>query len=408
MRFGKVIFLVLFACFVVHAQSPKQIKILNNYGEIPFEDGKTIIAEVSFTGLDFISEGEVSRILREQRATIKAGEEFHGYKVAIAVRVLRELLASKGYNRAEVIAFGETLPKNQMKLVFDIKRGALAQVSEIRFDGNVNIASEELIANFKECSGDTWEIFDQRKFSFYLRQCSLRFMFSKGYFQARILEPKLQLVSDSYVVTINISEGVRFRYGEITIKGANVFTEKEILEFGGIKTGEVADGKNLQKFIYEKLKIIYGERGYVLYDAEFEPKFNEPQKEGEDATVDLLITIDEGRQFKLGKIEFIGVEKERANEFRRFFSLADGDIYNQSKIEEGFEKINELQEFYMLDSNSTNVEIRIKRRPEQIEGTLIAEKDEVVLRERVDNYDTDNNQDYDKINLVIKLQKPQQ
>ena len=34
------------------AKTSPQIKILNNYGSIPFEDGKTVIAEVKFIGLD--------------------------------------------------------------------------------------------------------------------------------------------------------------------------------------------------------------------------------------------------------------------------------------------------------------------------------------------------------------------
>ncbi|HMS39031.1 MAG TPA: POTRA domain-containing protein, partial [Pyrinomonadaceae bacterium] len=396
MRFGKVlfVFLFVFACLGVHAQ---QIKILNNYGEIPFEDGKTIIAEVIFIGLDSASaqtdeiaeisltETEVLRILSDNQTTINAGETFYGYKVAKTVKAIREWLPTKGYDRAEVVAFGEQLPKSQMKLTFFIKRGDLARVSEIRFEGIKNVSNEELVADFRKCSGNSWEIFDGRKFLYYLRQCSLRLLFSKGYFQAKIGEPKLQLVSVGYIVTINISEGARFRYGKLKVQGASVFTEEEILDFIGIKKGEVANGKTLQVLIYENLKRIYADKGYISYDAEFQPTFNVPKKEGEDATVDLEFLIDEGRQFNLGKIEFGGVEKEKADELRRFFLIADGEIYNQSKIEEGLNKINELRAFQPIDFD-TDVSIRSKREEEQkSENSIIVEKEGVILRQR--NYD---------------------
>lgn len=287
-----------------------------------------------------------------------------------------------------------------MKLVFSINRGELARVSEIRFEGNENIKSEELVADFKECIEDGWQIFDARRYGYITRQCSLRFMFSKGYFRAKILEPKFQLVSGSYVVTINVYEGVRFRYGELKVQGAKAFTEKEVLELVGLKTGEIANGKILQDLFYEKLKRIYADKGYILYDAEFEPKFIDSQKEGEDATVDLLIMIDEGRQFKLGEIKFIGVDEAKAQELKRFFLLEYGEIFNQSKIEEGIKKINELREFYPIDFDGSDVEVRIK---ERIEGNIIVEKDGIVLREKVEETEDSNN-----VKLNINLRKIQQ
>ena len=401
-------------------KSPKQIKILNNLGAIPFEDGKTIIAEIEFMGLDLvgvqtdeddeslITETDVLRVMREGLAKIEMGEAFYGYKVAKAVKAIRGLLPSKGYDKAEVNAFGEKLPNNRMKLIFSIKRGELARISEIRFEGTKNITNEQLIADFKQCSGNSWKIFEPRRYQFYLRICSLRFMFSKGYFKARIGEPRREFLNGQPIVTVDVNEGVRFRYGEIKVTGATVFTSEKILEFGGIKEGEVANGKALQEFVYEKLKRIYADKGYVLYDADFDPTFIEPQADGLDAVVDLSIKIDEGKQFKLEKIEFIGLEKERVEELRKQFSLQEGETYNQSKIEEGFKKINELREFYPIDLDSSYVEILIKEPEKENENAIIAEKDGVVLRQRDNDSEIKIKKDSDYVNLTVKLRKIEQ
>lgn len=377
MKLSEIILTVFFLAFAfnsaaVRAQnsnSTKQIKILNNYGSIPFEDGNTIITEIKFTGLDSdyeqydetvgrrIPESDLRNELREQRAMIDANDKFYGYKVSKVVKLLKEWISAKGYVDAEIVAFGEKLPRNRMNLIFRIERGTLARVSEIRFTGNTNVTGEEFVENFKQCSGDGWEIFATQKYDYYSRMCSQKLLQRKGFFEAKIRRVTPQFVAGNCIVTIEVEEGIRYRYGNFKIEGAKAFTEKEILEMSELKTGDVADGEALQEFLYKKLKEIYGDKGYVLYNAEFEPKFIKPQAKGLDGTVDVLITIDEGQLFRLTSIQFIGIEKEKADELRELFSLKEGEIYNQSKIEEGIKKMNETKQFYIADKDR-DVEIR--------------------------------------------------
>jgi outer membrane protein assembly factor BamA len=412
MKFGKVIFglfvfSIIFAGPEIRAQEEprraKQIRILNNYGTIPFEDGKTIITEVTFSGLGALSESDILKALRENRTLIKSGDEFYGGKIAKAVKVVRETLVAFGYRKAAVTAVGELISKNEMRLVFELKTGALARVSEVRFEGNENISDEEFVTDFKACIGDDWQIYDARKYDYITRKCSLGLLFSKGFFQAKIERITPQLISGSYVVTVEIKEGARFRYGDIQINGATVFKKDEILEMAGFKTGEVGDGGNLKDFVYEKLKRAYADKGYVLYNAEFDSKFIQPAAEGLDATVELSLTIDEGKLFKLAKIEFTGAEKEQIEELRKLISLKDGEIYNQSRIEEGIKKINETKKFYPFDLNGSDVEIWTTVEPddrERVEGSSL------LRRQEVDENSTPS-PPLGELNLVIKLRKIQ-
>jgi len=368
MKFGKIIlilFVFSFVCFEICAQDSKQIKILNNYGSIPFEDGKTVIIGVNFTGLTAVSESEISKTLQEARTGIKVGDSFSGGRIAKAVKVIREKLGVAGYYKAEVTAFGEVVSKNQMKLNFVIKQGSILRVSEIRFEGNVNVTNEELFNNFKKCIDEDWQIFNPQKYEYITRKCSLSLLYSRGFFQARIGQITPQSVAGSNIVTVEVKEGARFRNGDIKIEGARAFTEKEILEMLGLKKGDVSDGRYLIDFVYEKLKKTYADKGYILYNAEFEPSFFEPVG-GADGIVNLLIRIDEGAQFKLSKISFSGVDKEKEQQLRKLFSIGDGEIYNQSKIEEGIKKINDLNAFNSLRLNQ-DVEIRTDERSDQIE-----------------------------------------
>lgn len=117
------------------------------------------------------------------------------------------------------------------------------------------------------------------------------------------------------------------------------------------KKGDIANGKYLQEFIYEKLTEAYGNKGYVLYSADFELEFIEPQAEGLDGIVNLIFNIDEGRQFKVTIINFTGINEEAEKKLKEILSIKKGEVYNQSKLEEGIKKINGLKEFVPIDKD---------------------------------------------------------
>ncbi len=390
MRFSKLIFAAFTLIFVcnftnIYAQqtSPKQIKILNNYGHIPFEDGKTTIAEVKFVGFDSdyeqydnkmlgnkIPESDFLKYLKDSKTDINANDKFSGAKVAKAVKVIKEKILRYGYLNAEVVAYGEELPKNRMNLIFSVKRGNPAFVSEIRFDGNINVSSEELSAEIKKCLIDN-NIFDERYFDYCAEKDLRTLFFSKGFFKIKIHSITPRRVANSYVVEISIDEGLRYVYGTVKFEGAKVFSEKELTEILKWKTGKVANGKHLQDSLYEKLRKDYADKGYINYSADFDLTYIESQAKGLDGIVNIIVNIDEELQYKVGKLEFVGIDEDEARKLKELIPLNVGEVYNQSKFEEGIKKINELKEFYPIDYQ-TDVEMLVPRyREGMVMGGLI-------------------------------------
>ncbi|MEO8072184.1 MAG: POTRA domain-containing protein [Acidobacteriota bacterium] len=364
-KFSLSVFVIFFAFnFVgIRAQnlnSPQKI-LLSKANSLPFKEGETVIAEVRFEGLDSDYEHYDSsigkpiyastflRILRESKAGIAADEKFNTQKTEKIIKLLKEWLANIGYLKAEVVALGEKLPKNRMNLIFSVKRDAVVRVLEIRFVGNINSTNEELVEVMKQCLEESWINFDKRYYEYCANKNLRNFMFSKGYFKSKIEQISPRFVDDYYVVTIKVEEGIRYRFGEIEIKGAKIFTEKEILEMLKLKTGDIADGKTLVNFFNEKLKEVYWDKGYVLYNAEFDVEYIEPITEGLDGIVSIKGVVDEGKAFKIRKIEFVGVEKEKAQKLRKILALNEGEIYNQSKFKDGIRKINETKDFSFID-----------------------------------------------------------
>jgi len=344
-----------------------------------------IIRDLQFTGLKVVTESDVLKAFREQRVGISKEAVYDPVKARNAVRILREQLASKGYPNATVTLREEVVSATSVALTFDIEAGNRSRIIDIDFQGNENFSDGELnnalllvketgmISRFKG-----QDILDMRKLQYDLQKNVRSYMFSKGYFQARIGEPEvvglgvkrtdfiplitlpLPLISskdDTLRIVVPVTEGKVFRVGELKVEGNSIFSEQQILGYVGLKKGDVVDGKRLQDAVYEDLKKVYGSQGFVLYNPEFEPVFKDNPSNPNEGIVDITITIDEGKQFTLRRLEFTGNTFTRDRVLRREFLLNEGDIYNQNYMEISLQRLNQTQYFDPIDKDQ-DVEIR--------------------------------------------------
>src|SRR6185436_3739467 len=141
-------------------------------------------------------------------------------------------------------------------------------------------------------------------------------------------------------IIVPVTEGKLFRVGDLKVEGNSIFSEQQILSYVGLKKGEIADGKRLQDAVYESLKKVYGSQGFVQYNAEFDPVFKDNPDKPTEGIVDITITIDEGKQFTLRRLEFTGNTFTRDKVMRREFLLNEGDIYNQNYLEISLARLN--------------------------------------------------------------------
>lgn len=344
-----------------------------------------IIRDLTFTGLKVVQESDVLKAFREQRVGISKEAVYDPVKSRNATRILRELLASKGYPNATVNVKEEEVSATSIALNFEIEAGNRSRIIDIDFQGNEKFSDGELsaalvlvketglISRFKG-----QDILDLKKLQYDLQKNVRSYMFSKGYFQARIGEPEvvglgvkrtdfiplitlpLPLISskdDTLRIVVPVTEGKIFRVGDLKVEGNSIFSEQQILGYVGLQKGEIADGKRLQDAVYEDLKKVYGSQGFVLYNAEFEPDFKENPANAKEGIVDIKITIDEGKQFTLRRLEFTGNTFTRDRVLRREFLLNEGDIYNQNYLDISVARVNQTQYFDPIDKDQ-DVEIR--------------------------------------------------
>jgi outer membrane protein insertion porin family len=135
------------------------------------------------------------------------------------------------------------------------------------------------------------------------------------------------------------------------IEGNSIFSEDAIRGYIGLQKNDVANGEKIGKALYENLKKVYGSQGFIEYTAEPTPTFKDNPQKPDEGIVDFVITIEEGKQFSLRRLEFIGNTFTRDNVLRREVLLNEGDIYNQNAWEYSVVKLNQLGYFDPIDKD---------------------------------------------------------
>jgi len=208
-------------------------------------------------------------------------------------------------------------------------------------------------------------------------------MRSKGYLQARHGEPRvegvgprrtgfpilpipfLSSVDEGLRVIVPISEGKLYRIGELKVEGNSIFSESAVRAVIGLNKGDVANGEKIGKALFEQLKKYYGGQGFIEYTAEPTPTFKENPQNPNEGIVDFLISIEEGKQFTLRRLEFIGNTFTRDNVLRREVLVNEGDIYNENLWEYSVVKLNQLGYFDPIDKDKD-----AERRTNEEEATV--------------------------------------
>jgi outer membrane protein insertion porin family len=348
-----------------------------------------IIRDLTFEGLKSVPESDVLKAFRERRVGVSKESTYDPVKVLNARRVIKELLSAAGHPNATVEEKTEEVSATSLAITFDVNEGDRVRVVDIQFEGNQvfsdgalrgamrYVKESGLITRFKGS-----DILDREKLDVDLRLV-VNYMRSKGYLQARNGEPRIESVGrrrtgfpilplpflssvdEGLRVTVPIVEGKVYRLGDFKVEGNSIFSETQIRAVIGLNKGDVADGEKVSKGLFENLKKFYGQQGFIEYTAEPVPTFKDNPQNPNEGIVDFTVTIEEGKQFTLRRLEFVGNTFTRDNVLRREVLVNEGDIYNDAYWEYSVVKLNQLGYFNPIDKDKD-----VDRRTNDEEATV--------------------------------------
>lgn len=301
-----------------------------------------------FEGLSSLSEEEMLSLLTEKRPDLPKQKFQSVLEISDIVATIKTILAEHGWENALVFLREDQGPNAGVK-TFVIFQGERVPIADVRFEGSQAFPSEVLSTHMIKCSQNYRSDLNNRQILDVCLRRTENFMREDGYLQANFGEPRKEILAGATTLLIPVKEGPRYRLGKIEIEGSTLFSPEQILKILDIRPGDIANGEKISQGLFEDLKDLFAEKGYMHYTSEAIPEFHS------EGIVDFRIIIEEGPRFKVRSIRFKGHD-EVSREFLKFgLSVNEGDYFNHKLFHHG---IKELSKFGFEVDPDKDVEFR--------------------------------------------------
>jgi outer membrane protein insertion porin family len=325
---------------------------------------KPTIREINYKGLNSITQSDILDAFKKAKVELTQESQYDATHIAQAITVIKELEAEHGHQFATVKTDVKTIPPSSVQVNFAIKEGPKVKVGNITFTGNEHISSRVLRASMKNLKpiGIPHSIFLENLFartfdSTKLEEDTERVRLAyrdRGYFRVNTGDPETHIRNEGGLslftfrpkngkdmdIHIPVEEGARYRFTGITFTGNKAVTNTKALRAQfAMKDGDWFDATAFGKGL-ENLKKAYNSLGYINFSPIPTPKYDDAAK-----TIGFNIDLDEGKQFKVSRIEFQGNKITRDFVIRRELLLEEGQVYNSKLWELSLQRLNQLEYF---------------------------------------------------------------
>lgn len=269
----------------------------------------------------------------DEELNIVSGKVLSPALIADTKRKIYDIYKEDGFLLAEVTE--EITPgaaDNLKNLTFHIKEGKKVRIKEIRFENNEQFSDSRLRRILKETKQrNIWLLkigeFDEKKYE-EDKKLLIDFYNKEGYRDFEIVKDTVIYSKDKKHLYLNLEvyEGPRYKYHEITFSGNNLFSSEQLQMVLGIKPGEYYNKQELETAVYDRINGLYMDRGYLYFN--IVPQ-EIPVSEDE---IDLLLSITENHQVSVGRINIVGNDRTHENVIRRELKIYPGDIFSREAL----------------------------------------------------------------------------
>ncbi len=353
---------------------------------------RQIVRSIKYEGLKSITTSEILDRFKERRVGLTVESQYDPNKVQRAKVVLQEYLAERGRQFAQVEPQIRRIPPSSLEVTFVVKEGPKVKVGKLKIDGNkvfgdravrramknlrpIGIPKSILFESIFAKSFDSTKLEEDKD--------RIRNHYQeRGYFTARVLEHDVVIrdvgggkfrVPPFFLsrpgkradITVALEEGKLYRLNKINFIGMKLFRTQDFIEreIFQMKQGDVFSTAKLRKGM-EDLRKLYGQFGYIDFvpEPDFEILPNSDR-------LNLIMNVDEGKQFFVRRIDFSGNTTTRDKVIRRELLIDEGDMFSTRLWELSILRLNQLGYFEVLKENEA-ADIKRDTRTNTVDITL--------------------------------------
>ena len=259
---------------------------------------RNAINQVEFIGNRGLSDRQL-----QKTAGIENGDPLDSHSIRMAKTRIEEYYKEKGYPRTQV-ELTEGNEEGDGKVIFLIHEDEKQRIWKVEFEGN-EIASDGRLRHFIKSKPGILHYFGGLAKRDELEQDITRlttYYRSLGFFNAKIGR-EYEESNDGKWMTIRfiINEGPRYKVRNVKFVGNKAFQDEQLIQLlelkPGVETGAPEFNVSKMNLDVTSLRDLYGGQGFVFANVEAEPRFLE-----EPGLLDLVYKIEEGKQYRVGKV----------------------------------------------------------------------------------------------------------
>ncbi len=160
------------------------------------------------------------------------------------------------------------------------------------------------------------------------------------YYFAQVTTEK-EPFEDGIRLVFNVEEGGKMYVRKITFRGNEHIKDKELLKYMQTRSGSLFsrgkyDRENFERDL-ERVKLYYQSKGYLdvrVVERPFSITENDPEAKKQKNRAEIIIDIEEGQQYKVGKIDFDGNGLVDELTLRGVLKTMPGEIFSPQTVEE--------------------------------------------------------------------------
>lgn len=267
------------------------------------------------------------------------------------IQALRRAYAEIGRSDVEITTQTVSVGDGRVNLAFVINEGGRTKIDQINFEGNNAYSDFRLRAVIATKESGLFsfvtrtDIYSEDK----LRadeEALRQFYYNHGYADFRVLssDATLDPATNTYVVTFQIDEGERYKFGPIGVESTvDGVDPEELKSLSETREGKVYRARDVQDSMTEISKRVAA-AGYPF--ARVTPRGN---RDLSSKTISVDYVVDQGERAYVERIEVRGNTSTRDYVIRREFDMAEGDAFNQERIADAKRRLERLGYFSKVD-----------------------------------------------------------
>ncbi|WJW79876.1 outer membrane protein assembly factor BamA [Bartonella sp. TP] len=282
---------------------------------------------------------------------IKPRQSFNSSNLAADVKTIKDAYKAAGLDNVNVTTRTMNVGGGSVNVVFHIDETKELKIKKIIFVGNNKFSPRRLgeVIHMQSTGLFTWlthaDVYNQDRLA--VDEEALRhFYFTHGYADFNVVSAKAVLdpQTNSYTVTFVLSEGPKYKFGNIKIESTvDQVAVKPLYNVVKTRTGHEYNSDKVEDSLSAiNDAIVNSGYAFAKVDAHTDHDFN-------NKTISMIYSINRGERAYIERIEVSGNSKTKDYVVRREFDLSEGDALNATLIRRAKRRLEALGFFQSVD-----------------------------------------------------------